>query len=73
MLSWNISEDAFVAEADEFRQIVEWANPTVMLLDEVAPNASHEELRQAMPSALADGPDSWTLSFGTSGGRQRSS
>ena len=37
VLSWNITDDAFVAEAKEFQSLLRWADPDIVLLDEVSP------------------------------------
>jgi endonuclease/exonuclease/phosphatase (EEP) superfamily protein YafD len=41
ILSWNISNDAFVAEQQKFQSLIRWADPDVLLLDEVTPFASN--------------------------------
>ena len=71
VLSWNISDDAFVSEQQEFLSLLHWADPDVVLLDEVNPSASDEELLKSL-DALGPGKDeTWTINIGASGGRQR--
>ncbi|NNE34232.1 MAG: endonuclease/exonuclease/phosphatase family protein, partial [Rhodothermales bacterium] len=48
-----------------------WADPDVVLLDEVAPSASGEQLIHALDSVRSDRREPWTVSIGVSGGRQR--
>ncbi len=70
ILSWNISDDAFVREHEAFRSLLQWAGADIVLLDEVAPSAA-----SGVPLALAglrSGKDAaWNISVGASGGRQR--
>lgn len=71
IMSWNISDDAFVSQKRAFRLIMQWANPDIVLLDEVAPSANTEELMNHL-AALRPGEDeTWNVSVGVSGGRQR--
>jgi len=71
VLSWNISGDAFVAEQSEFRSLLRWGNPDVVLLDEVSPRADPAELKNALTNPRTGDDDAWSVNFGTSGGRQR--
>lgn len=71
VLSWNIAVDAFVAEPEEFQSLLGWADPDVVLLDEVAPTADVEKLQHAL-TRLRPGDDTpWNIDVGASGGRQR--
>jgi len=71
ILSWNISDDAFVATPAEFQSLLQWANPDVALLDEVAPSANIADLRLALANLQSNNDQSWNIDIGTSGGRQR--
>jgi hypothetical protein len=72
ILSWNISDDAYVAEPVEFGALLRWGDPDVVLLDEVSPSADIPHLEKAL-TALRPGDDTaWNINFGESGGRQRS-
>ena len=76
VLSWNVSGDAFLAYQSEFTALLAYARPDIVLLDEVDPQVSVLQLRQALPpTAVPAGEhsdnDDWHISFGTSGGRQR--
>lgn len=71
VLSWNISGDAFVAEQSEFRSLLRWGDPDVVLLDEVSPSADPSELTNALAGLRPDNDNTWHVNFGTSGGRQR--
>jgi endonuclease/exonuclease/phosphatase family metal-dependent hydrolase len=71
VLSWNISGDAFVSEQRIFQSLLLWANPDVVLLDEVAPSANDEELRKSLAALDSDEKKAWTVNVGVSGGRQR--
>lgn len=71
ILSWNISGDAFVAEQSEFRSLLRWGDPDVVLLDEVDPSADPSELMLAITGLRPGNDNVWSVNFGTSGGRQR--
>ena len=71
IMSWNVSDDAFVSEPRIFQALLGWADPDVVLLDEVAPSASGEQLIHALDSVRSDRREPWTVSIGVSGGRQR--
>ncbi len=71
ILSWNISGDAFVAKQSDFRSLLRWGDPDVVLLDEVAPSASLSELTKAITGLRPHDDTFWNVNFGTSGGRQR--
>jgi len=70
ILSWNVSSDAFVARPEEFTSILAWADPDIVLLDEVGPATDLAPLTSALASVRSDG-GGWRLSVGRSGGRQR--
>jgi len=72
VLSWNISGDAFVNEPSEFHSLLSWANPDVVLLDEVHPSADISALTKALKDLRADDDSAWHINFGTSGGGERS-
>jgi endonuclease/exonuclease/phosphatase (EEP) superfamily protein YafD len=76
VLSWNVSQNAFVSHRPEFQALLNHAAPDIVLLDEVDPSTNPAQLQAALPfrktgsdQGLADKP--WHISFGTSGGRQR--
>ncbi|MGI9247566.1 MAG: endonuclease/exonuclease/phosphatase family protein [Woeseiaceae bacterium] len=71
VVSWNISNDAFVSEQQAFRSHLLWADPDIVLLDEVAPSASDEELMKSLVSLRPSDKATWNINFGVSGGRQR--
>ena len=71
VLSWNISDDAFVAEQSEFRALLRWADPDLVLLDEVAPTVDLSRLTGVLTALRPDNSDAWNVNFGQSGGRQR--
>lgn len=71
VLSWNISDDAFVAEQEEFHALLKWADPDIVLLDEVDPTASVEELTTALSSLRLGNDSDWHINFGVSGRRER--
>ena len=71
ILSWNISDDAFVSRPEEFRSLLLWADADVVLLDEVAPSASDAELMKSLDNLHPEGKETWTINRGASGGRQR--
>jgi endonuclease/exonuclease/phosphatase family metal-dependent hydrolase len=71
ILSWNVSEDAFVENKPEFRALVKFNQPDILLLDEVSPGATEMLLREALPAIDAGSDQTWFIDFGHSGGRQR--
>ncbi|MGA8204272.1 MAG: endonuclease/exonuclease/phosphatase family protein [Woeseiaceae bacterium] len=71
VISWNISDDAFVSEKQAFRSILRWANPDVVLLDEVGPTADTEVLRSHLAALRPGEKETWSIDVGRSGGRQR--
>lgn len=71
LISWNISDDAFVSEPDAFRQILAWGNPDIVVLDEVSPSANIDRLQDILRSLAPDSDEFWQISVGESGGRQR--
>ena len=71
VVSWNISGDAFVSEPGAFRSLLLWADPDVVLLDEVDPAATTEALTNALAAIEREDEHSWNVDVGASGGRQR--
>jgi len=71
ILSWNISDDAFEAEPREFHTLLRWADPDIVLLDEVSPSADVNDLHTALAALHPDENEAWHVNFGLSGGRQR--
>jgi hypothetical protein len=71
IVSWNISGDAFVSEQRAFQSLLLWANPNVVLLDEVDPLVDPEELMKALVTLRPGEDETWSVDVGTSGGRQR--
>lgn len=71
ILSWNISGDAFVSEQPEFRSLLHWADPDIVLLDEVQPTANKSDLLKSFDGLRPNIDATWTIDIGLSGGRQR--
>ncbi len=71
ILSWNVSDDAFVSHPAEFQALLRRANPDILLLDEVAPSASAGQLRNAIDGLRAGDDRDWNIDVGKSGGCQR--
>ncbi len=71
IMSWNISDDAFVSEPRAFQSLLLWANPHVVLLDEVDPSADPERLVDALSAIRPENDETWNVDVGASGGRQR--
>jgi len=71
VLSWNISRDAFVSEPRAFQSLLLWANPHVVLLDELDPSVDPESLVNALAAIRPDEDETWSVDVGASGGRQR--
>jgi endonuclease/exonuclease/phosphatase (EEP) superfamily protein YafD len=71
VLSWNISDDAFVSNQAGFLSLLQRARPDILLLDEVSPAADIGLLQLAL-GGLASEPDkAWHIDVSKSGGRQR--
>lgn len=71
ILSWNISNDAFVSEPKAFESMLRWAEPDVLLLDEVHPTADPGVLTETLAAISPEGDSAWHVDVGVSGGRQR--
>lgn len=71
VLSWNVSSDAFLRDPAAFRSLVLEARADILLLDEVAPEASESQIRSALAGPGVEGDVDWHVDFGRSGGRQR--
>ena len=71
VMSWNISDDAFFVEKQAFRSILLWADPDIVLLDEVAPTAPINELKGHLAALRPGEKETWSIDVGGSGGRQR--
>ncbi|MEZ5438689.1 MAG: hypothetical protein R3F12_10110 [Lysobacteraceae bacterium] len=70
VLSWNVSHDSPVRDPEAFRSIVASSGANILLLDEMEPTVTEQQIRAALPeSDAADGH--WYISHGSSGGRQR--
>jgi len=67
VLSWNISGDAFVSEQREFRSLLRWADPDLILLDEVRPSANAADLIKSFDVLRPDNDVIWTVDIGVSG------
>ncbi len=71
VFSWNVSEDAFVTDRNAFRSLLQLAEPDILLLDEVKPADSAEQLSELLTDVALGDADAWHIDFGQSGGRQR--
>lgn len=71
VISWNISDDAFVSHPTEFLSHLRRADADVLLLDEVAPAANAEQLRGVLDGLRQGDEAGWHINYGVSGGRQR--
>ena len=71
ILSWNISNNAFEEEAEEFQSLLRWADPDIVLLDEVHPSVPLDKLHVALATLRPGEDETWHVSYGPSGGRQR--
>ncbi len=71
IVSWNVSDNAFVSEPGAFQSLLLWANPDIVLLDEVRPSADPEKLVNALAATQGGADESWNVDVGASGGRQR--
>ena len=66
VISWNVSDDAYVREPEVFQRVLAWADPDIVLLDEFELTRKTENL-----DALFPAPAGWNIHIGASGGRQR--
>jgi hypothetical protein len=71
VLSWNISGDAYTSQQQEFLALLRWADPDVVLLDEVDPSTNDTQLAKSLGGLRPDIDEKWTVDIGVSGGRQR--
>ena len=71
VLSWNVSGDAFASRQEPFNLMLRWANPDILLLDEVLPSTDPEDLVSHLASLSPGDGTSWNIAVGASGGRQR--
>jgi len=71
ILSWNVSGEYFMAESEAFEGLLRWADPNIVLLDEVPPSVDTDALIQALKDVRPDASEGWNVSVGASGGRQR--
>jgi len=71
ILSWNISNNAFEEEAEEFQSLLRWADPDIVLLDEVHPSVPLDKFHVALATLRPGEDETWYVSYGPSGGRQR--
>ena len=71
IVSWNISDDAFDFQPRAFQSLLLWADPDVVLLDEVHPSADVGKLEIALAKIRPEAGRPWTIDIGASGGRQR--
>lgn len=71
VLSWNISGDTYVSKQPEFRSLLKWSDPDIVLLDEVSPSAGPMKLTNALTGLRSDDDTVWNINFSKSGGRQR--
>ncbi len=68
VLSWNVSDSSFVSSPADFGAVISHTSADILLLDEVAPSTTLDQLRAALPDGESG---DWYLSRGASGGRQR--
>ena len=71
IFSWNISNNAFERDKSGFAAILRRADPDVVLLDEVSPAASMDELLGLLNEIRPASDRVWRINRGVSGGRQR--
>jgi hypothetical protein len=71
IMSWNISDDAFVSNPAAFGALLRRADPDILLLDEVAPAADAQQLRRTLTGLRPGNEAAWHINYGVSGGRQR--
>lgn len=71
VLSWNISDDGFSSQPRAFQSLLLWANPHMVLLDEVDPSTDSEKLVNALAAIRSAEDATWNVDIGASGGRQR--
>ena len=71
VFSWNISGDAFIKDPGLFKSLIEKSKADILLLDEVTDEINEALLLKALPAFNLKGESSWHVSFGVSGGKQR--
>ncbi|MCB1561768.1 MAG: endonuclease/exonuclease/phosphatase family protein [Xanthomonadales bacterium] len=70
VLSWNISKDSPVRDPEAFKAVVASSHANILLLDEVKPTVTEQQIRDALPEP-DDAHGRWHISYGSSGGHQR--
>jgi hypothetical protein len=71
VVSWNISGDSFVTDTETFQAMMRHTQPDVLILDEVLPSATAEQLSNILADIDPEDERVWNVEFGLSGGRQR--
>lgn len=71
IVSWNISGNSFVTHQQAFRAMMRHTRPDVLVLDEVVPSVTAEQLRDVLSGIDPEDERPWNVDYGTSGGRQR--
>jgi hypothetical protein len=71
VLSWNVSDDAFVRDPPAFKAMLARADADILLLDEVSPATTAGQLSAVLAGPRGEGSKPWHIAVGRSGGRQR--
>lgn len=71
VLSWNVSDDAFVRAPAAFRAMLTRADADILLLDEVGPETTESQLSAVLTGRSGEASKAWHIAVGRSGGRQR--
>ena len=70
VLSWN-AEGTFETMRREFRAVLQYAEPHIVLLDEAPATTTPLQVRQALQGLDVESGGVWQVDVGESGGRQR--
>ena len=71
VLSWNVSDDAFVRDPAGFKAMLTRADADILLFDEVGPATTERQLSAVVAGRRREGSNAWHIAVGRSGGRQR--
>lgn len=68
VITWNVGDRTILERPERFRQALRVLAPDAILLDELHPDITPDDLRGLVAGV---GGEPWTVVLGTSGGRQR--
>jgi hypothetical protein len=70
VLSWNVSQENFFRNAEEFRAFFRLCAPDILLLDEIPPGRTPAEVTSVLRAMINEADTAWNAVIGTAGGHQ---